>query len=342
MSRIEDHIRHCMLFLFDLGKNASEAAKTVQQAYGEDALHERTCRRWFTRFHSGNRSLEDEPHPSATHRILDDAVKNLIESEPRMSTRDIALHLSCSHTTVENILHCLGKVWKLGTWTPHQLTDDQKQQRLVACSALLSRHNHEPFLDRIVTGDEKYVLYVNVHRKHQWVDKGKQAEPTPKGELHQLKVLLCVWWHISGIIHFEILPRGVMVNATIYSQQLHQVNESLKVKLPALVNRKGVILQHDNARPHVAKAVHNTIQELGWEVLQHPPYSPDIAPSDFHLFRSLQHHVLDKTYSNEEEVESDVKSFFDSKPKNFYRDGIEKLVERWRHVVDNDGDYLVD
>jgi hypothetical protein len=47
------------------------------------------------------------------------------------------------------------------------------------------------------------------------------------------------------------------------------------------------ILQHDNARPHAANMTKAAIQELDWQILPHSPYSPDLTPSDYHLFRSL-------------------------------------------------------
>lgn len=50
-----------------------------------------------------------------------------------------------------------------------------------------------------------------------------------------------------------------------------------------------IILLHDNARPHVVVSVKNYLKTLDWEVLPHPPSSPDIAPSDYHLFRSVAH-----------------------------------------------------
>jgi hypothetical protein len=51
--------------------------------------------------------------------------------------------------------------------------------------------------------------------------------------------------------------------------------------------RHGVIFQHNNAQPQTANMTKAAIQELEWEILPHPPYIPDLAPSDYHFFRSL-------------------------------------------------------
>jgi histone-lysine N-methyltransferase SETMAR len=113
-------------------------------------------------------------------------------------------------------------------------------------------------------------------------------------------------------------------------------------KRPALVNRKGIILQHDNARPHTARLTQQKIRELGWEVLPHPPYSPDIAPSDYYLFRSLQHFLNGKIFNNIEDIKIALSGYFASKPPEFYEMGIRKLPERWDIVVEKDGDYIID
>ena len=64
---------------------------------------------------------------------------------------------------------------------------------------------------------------------------------------------------------------------------------------PCHGNRK-VILLHDNARSHVAMRTKETILELGWDVLPDPAYSPDMAPADYHLFRSIEHILRDKSF----------------------------------------------
>ncbi|KAG5320272.1 MOS1T transposase, partial [Pseudoatta argentina] len=91
-----------------------------------------------------------------------------------------------------------------------------------------------------------------------------------------------------------------------------------------------VILLHDNARPHVAKPVKTYLETLKWEVLPHPPYSPDIAPSDFHLFRSMAHGLAQKW----------IDSWIASKDMSFFRRGIHVLPERWEKVVSSDGQYF--
>jgi len=82
-----------------------------------------------------------------------------------------------------------------------------------------------------------------------------------------------------------------------YQQQLTNLSDAFEKKRPlsGLVRRRKVILLHDNARPHVAKATQNHIFALGWELLMHTAayYSPDMAPSDDYIFQSLQHHLAD-------------------------------------------------
>ena len=65
----------------------------------------------------------------------------------------------------------------------------------------------------------------------------------------------------------------------------------IKLKHPALVNRKGLILLHDNAQLHIAKPILQKLNELGYETLPHPPYSPDLSPTDYHFFKHLDNFV---------------------------------------------------
>ncbi|KAG5318558.1 MOS1T transposase, partial [Pseudoatta argentina] len=115
-----------------------------------------------------------------------------------------------------------------------------------------------------------------------------------------------------------------------YRLQLMCLSRALKEKRPLYAQRLDkVILLHDNARPHVAKPVKTYLETLKWEVLPHPPYSPDIAPSDFHLFRSMAHGLADRRFHSYEEAQKWIDSWIASKDMSFFRREIHVLPERW-------------
>ena len=122
---------------------------------------------------------------------------------------------------------------------------------------------------------------------------------------------------------------------------MDRLHEELKCLRRALVNRKEVILLHDNAKPHTAIIVRYKLINLNWEVLPHPPYSPDIAPSDYYLFRSSQNHLNDKTFEHEADLEKGLSEHFSFHSSAFFHRRIYELPERWRQVIESDGGYFV-
>ncbi len=109
--------------------------------------------------------------------------------------------------------------------------------------------------------------------------------------------MLCIWWCVKGVIYWELLPENTTLNAIKYRAHLE--------KLETDIVKKGwfsdkIYFQHDNGKPHVSKIVTEKIAEFGCKLLPHPPYSPDLAPSDYHLFRSLSNYLRGKNFKNEE------------------------------------------
>ena len=163
-----------------------------------------------------------------------------------------------------------------------------------ACNSLLKSNENVPFLKQIVTGDEKWVLYNNEERKRSWGKRNEPPPTKPKAGLHPKKVMVCIWWDWKGVLYYELLPENQMINSNKYCSQLDQLKAALDEKRPELVNRKRIIFHQDNARLHVSFMTRQKLLHLGWEVPIHPPNSPDIAPLDFHLFRSLQNSLNEK------------------------------------------------
>ena len=83
-----------------------------------------------------------------------EALRSAIEDDSSLTCYDLSLMFNAGEETIRTHLHDIGKVYKLSQWVPHELTVDNKQQRLSTCFSLLSRHNNEPFLDRLLTCDE--------------------------------------------------------------------------------------------------------------------------------------------------------------------------------------------
>jgi hypothetical protein len=88
------------------------------------------------------------------------------------------------------------------------------------------------------------------------------------------KVMGTVFWNSEGCKLVDFLEKGETISAARYVQTPNKLRRAVREKRP---KKKTVILQHDNARPHTARLTLQTIQKNDWELLSHPPYSPDLG-----------------------------------------------------------------
>ena len=102
----------------------------------------------------------------------------------------------------------------------------------------------------------------------------------------------------------------------------------------------GVVLLHDNATPHTSVKTVEWLQKYNWEVLEHPAYSPDLAPSDYHLFGPLKRELSGKRFTTDSELKDAVLQFFSQRDEDFYRGGIMALVDRWDKCLNKFGSYV--
>jgi [histone H3]-lysine36 N-dimethyltransferase SETMAR len=340
MNTTKFEIRTLIHHEFSLGRKPRQAHQNIIQTKGPGVVSHVTVKRWYGKFRDGQMNIEDEPKSGRPSKINEDAVLAAIEADPTLSARMLAADFHCSFMQITRILHKLGKEQRKGRWIPHELTQQQKNQRLVAAQQLLQRHQEAPFLDRIVTCDEKWVSYKNPVNKKQWLSPGQRVVSTPKPDWRQRRVLLCVWWWRGGVIHWETVPNGQTITSQYYCSQLDRVQRKLRSPGYASHFRRGVVFQQDNARPHVANATLQKIEELGWETIVHPPYSPDCAPSDYHLFASLAHSLSGKSFVNLNMVQNHLQLYFASKNTHFYSHGIDILPNKWQLIIDNNGNYF--
>jgi histone-lysine N-methyltransferase SETMAR len=154
------------------------------------------------------------------------------------------------------------------------------------------------------------------------------------------KVMLTVFWDMQGVVLQKFQPYGQTVNAASYCTNLRELHKAIRRKRPGLLTR-GVILLDDNARPHTARATQDLIRTtFRWERLEHPPYSPDLAPSDFHLFGPLKNHLGGRHFEDDNAVIQEVTRWLRRQPKDFFAAGFQGLVKRWDKCLNVQGDYV--
>jgi histone-lysine N-methyltransferase SETMAR len=329
-------LRVLLLHEFRLGHKAKEAASNICRTMGKDVVSIRTAQRWFNRFKNGEFELDDQPHPIRSLEVDLDVLQQLIEEDPRLTTRCLAERLGCSHTTVEKHLGELGKTWKYGVCMPHDLSPHQVQHRVDAFMELMTSYRHYQWLHNLITGNAKRVLYVNHTRKRQWLGVGQTGLPTPKNDLHPKKIMLSVWCGVKGTIHWELLPTDCTIPADLYCQLLDQVAAKLQGR------QDRIYFLHDNTRPYIAKSTREKLLKLGWVTVPHPPYFPDVTPTDYHLFHSLSNHWREKKFDDENDLKMDLVNFCGQTSQDFYERAILSLPERWRQVIDRNGAYTVE
>ncbi|GFX42817.1 mariner Mos1 transposase [Trichonephila clavipes] len=119
----------------------------------------------------------------------------------------------------------------------------------------------------------------------------------------------------EGPIYYEPLKPGETINTDPYKQELLNLNDAILEKREQYKKRQHkVIFLHDNATNHRAKSTKDIVKALDWESLAHAAYSPDLAPSDYHLFASLGHALADQRFTSYE----NVKSWLASKDRSFF------------------------
>ncbi|KAF7280076.1 hypothetical protein GWI33_006427 [Rhynchophorus ferrugineus] len=159
------------------------------------------------------------------------------------------------------------------------------------CLKMIKR-NKLDFLRRYMTMDETWLHHFTPKSNLQLSEWTAHDEPAPKrGKPQQSagKVMASAFWDAHGIIFNDYLEKGRTINSDYYIALLDHLKDEIAEKQTHLKKKK-VLLHLDNAPCHKSVKTMTKIHELGFELLPHPPYSPDLAPSDHFLFCDFKKH----------------------------------------------------
>ena len=239
-------------------------------------------------------------------------VRDLVYSDRRIQVEEIAQALGISHGSVSTILHDhLGMRKLTARWVTKSLSDEQMATRASICSALLKHFRSKgDFLLRLLTLDETWVYYYEPENKaqsRQWVGPGSPRPKKFKTQPSTGKVMATVFWDAKGVIMLDFLPKRSTITGVYYANLLDQLRTAVHEKRRGKLS-KGVLLQQDNARVHTCKVAMDAVERNGYELIPHPAYSPDLAPSDFFLFPNLKKDIRGLHFRSDEEVVTAVES----------------------------------
>lgn len=342
-------VRSTIRFFALQGESATEIFEKLHKVYGDSTPSYSTVSRWVTEFKCGRKNVEDEPRPgrpiSATDEFTCSKVQEFVMQDRRVTINQIAEEMGISRGSVGFILHEKLRLSKLSSrWVPRLLTLAQKEERVRCCRNLLNLCQLDPvnFHTKIVTGDETWIHHYDPETKQQsmqWLTTGQSGPIKAKATKSAGKVMATIVWDANGVLHTDYISKGSTMNANHYVKVLEELRYNIRNKRRGSL-QGGLFLLHDNASSHTAKIVKAALDRSAFWKIDHPPYSPDLAPCDYYLFPHMKKIIRGRRFESDNELISCVHSMLNSFTKEFFSEGMKKLIQRAKRCIELGGDYV--
>lgn len=187
-----------------------------------------------------------------------------------------------------------------------------------------------------MTVDETWIHHYTPETKiqsGQWILPGERAPKKAQTVQSAGKVMATVFWDSQGIIFIDYLEKGKTITGQYYSELLGRFDLAFK-ETRTLPYRKKMPFHHDNAPAHSSAFVTAKLVDLGYEILPHAPYSPDLAPCDFFLFPNMKKWLGGQRFHSNTEVITETEAYFADLQESYFLEGIKKLEHRWTKCIE--------
>ena len=344
--KIEQRIN--LKFLVKLKKTPTECFQLLKEVFGDNCMSRTQVFKWHKRFLEGREAVEDDeragrPVTSRTDKNIE-KLNEIVHKDRRLSVRMMADIMNIDRETIRKILHEDLQMTKVcAKMVPKNLTPEQKANRKNICSDIMERITEDPeLIEKVVTCDETWIFQYDPETKRQSMHWKTPTSPRAKKarmSKSKLKVMLIVFFDIKGIVMIEWVPQGQTVNQKYYIEVLTKLRERMRKKRPDLWNNHSWILHQDNAPAHNALSVKQFLAEKRITVLEHPPYSPDLAPCDFYLFPKVKSALKGTFFQSVEEVKTKTDLL-----KKVTLDDLQHCFQQWKtrmqRCIDREGEYV--
>ena len=328
----------------------TEIHTDLQKVYRNGALKYATVCKWVRLFIDGRGSIENDPCVGRPVSVLTEkdvaTVKTLIEEDACYTMQEIE-ELSGIHSSsnLKILRERLGLSKICVHWVPHLLTDEQKQSGVRLASQVTEKYDKcDPrHLEEIVTGDETWIYHFQPDSKAKnkvWVSSEGDRPVIARRCKTSNRMLYAIFFDSKGsVLQIPVLKGSSVTGKFCRESVLTQLVDFYQKCRPH-TGVRGIKLLHDNAPAHKSATVQEYLKESGLDVLDHPPYSPDLSPCDFWLFPRLNEMLAGHRFESRCGVGSAVYQCLQHIPKEDYRAAFRKWVDWCKMCVEADGAYF--
>lgn len=273
--------------------------------------------------------------------LIDLQIEKALEEMPFHSIRTLSSTLKIPKSTVFDHIKAMGLVVKHLKFVPHTLSDSQKVERVELSRKLLevikqARHQSWAYF---LTGDESW-FYFSTDYETQWLYPSEKPSTRPKTIISTPKRMLTIFWSPLGFRIVEMLPQGMKFSAEYFTNTILQ--KITETHPPVVLNQpqRKVVIHMDNATPHRAKEAKVFASKNRLTMAPHPPYSPDLAPSDFYLFGKVKHALQGQEFESEEKLLEGVRAVLIGITSEELLSVMDEWERRLEECIARDGDYV--
>ena len=230
-------------------------------------------------------------------------IRKALKDFPFSSIREIEAQTGIPKTTVHRILtQDLRYVLKHLKWIPHLLNPSQKVSRIELSKRLLQvlQEAKETDYNFFVTGDESW-FYLSTDETTQWLPPEEKPSKRVKKTIGSEKFMLSIFWNPHSFFIVKVLPSDATFNGDYFINEILDPLHEMMASESEEPQRK-IIVHYDNARPHTSRKVFEYLESHNMEKAPQPPFSPDIAPSDFFLFGYVKNKLSGRSFRSPDEL----------------------------------------
>lgn len=331
-----------ILYLHSKGLNATQIHQTIKNELNDESISYSAITKYIR-----SQSFTTNPQPSIgiakrPDLYKDQKIENSLRNNPDFSIREIAADTDLSPSTVYFILTTrMNYKSMILQKVPHQLTNENKIKRVECSRALLE---HMESIKRsgyryYSTGDESFFFW-DTHKKRIWLPTDEKPPKVPNERFFATKTMITIFWSPCGIQVLKALEPGQSFNSTYFMDEILDELLNYKYAANSKMHKKKFYIHIDNARPHKSSSVMKFCEENNLCILPHPPYSPDLAPSDFFLFGYMKEKLEGAKFDSADELIEAIYSIFEEIPQEVLKSVFIELEERLKKCIEANGDYF--